>query len=125
MLIHLPIVILTTLSPIAISDAVPKFDIAKECHFESESSAVYQRCSQDEADARQKLETEWPQFIRSNRNSCLLETTIGDSASYVELLICLEMARDVDKEDANAREPAKAESAPSTPAETSVVDKHE
>jgi hypothetical protein len=35
------------------------------------------------------------------------------------------MARDVDKEDANAREPAKAESAPSTAAETSAVDKHE
>ena len=122
MFLHLPIVILTTLSPIAISDTVPKFDIARECHLESESSAVYERCSQDEADARQKLETEWPEFIRSNRNSCLVETTIGDSASYVELLICLEMARDVDKEDANA---AKAESARSTPAETGVVDKHE
>ena len=56
---------------------------------------------------------------------CLLEATIGGSASYVELLICLEMARDVDKEDANAREPAEAESAPSAPPETSVVDKHE
>jgi hypothetical protein len=122
MFLHLPIVILTTLSPIAVSDTVPKFDVAKECHFESESSAVYARCTQDEADALQKLETEWPEFIRSNRNSCLVETTIGDSASYVELLICLEMARDVDKEDANA---AKAESAPSTPAETGVVDKHE
>jgi len=122
MFLHLPIVVLTTLSPIAVSDTVPKFDVAKECHFESESSAVYARCTQDEADALQKLETEWPEFIRSNRNSCLVETTIGDSASYVELLICLEMARDVDKEDANA---AKAESAPSTPAETGVVDKHE
>jgi hypothetical protein len=125
MFLHLPVVILTTLSPIAISDTVPKFDIARECHLESESSAVYERCSQDEADARQKLETEWPEFIGAHRSSCLVETTIGDSASYVELLICLEMARDVDKEDANAREPAKAESAPSTAAETSAVDKHE
>jgi hypothetical protein len=125
MFLHLPVVILTTLSPIAISDTVPKFDIAKECHFESESSAVYERCAQDETDARRKLETEWPEFIGAHRSSCLVETTIGDSASYVELLICLEMARDVDKEDANAREPVKAESAPSTPAETGVVDKHE
>ena len=38
----------------------------------------------------------------------MAEATIGGSASYVELLICLEMARDVDKEDINAREPAKA-----------------
>ena len=36
MLLHLPIVILATLSPIAISDTVPKFDIVKECRFESE-----------------------------------------------------------------------------------------
>jgi hypothetical protein len=125
MFLHLPVVILTTLSPIAVSDNIPKFDIAKECHFESESSTVYARCSQDEADARQKLETEWPEFIGANRSSCMAEVTIGDSASYVELLICLEMARDADKEDANAREPAKAESAPPTPAEASAVDKHE
>jgi hypothetical protein len=123
MLIHLPIVVLTTLSPIAVSDPVPRFDIAKECRFESESSAAFERCSQDETDARQKLETEWPEFIGAHRSSCMAEVTIGGSASYVELLICLEMARDVDKEDSNVREPAKADSTPSATPETGMVDK--
>ena len=37
MLLHLPIVIATTFSPIQVADTIPKFDIAKECRFESES----------------------------------------------------------------------------------------
>ena len=37
MLIHLPIIILTSLHPTPIADAVPKFDIARECKFESGS----------------------------------------------------------------------------------------
>ena len=36
MLLHLPIAIIATLSPIAISETVPKFDIAKQCGFESD-----------------------------------------------------------------------------------------
>jgi hypothetical protein len=122
MLLHLPIVIATTFSPIQVADNIPKFDIAKECRFESESTTVYQRCSQDEADALQKLGEEWPQFVRANRNSCIAESTIGDSASYVELLICLEMARDVDKEDAASRD---ASAAPSASPDTDVVDKRQ
>ena len=31
MLIHLPIVILTSLHAIPVADALPKFDIAREC----------------------------------------------------------------------------------------------
>jgi hypothetical protein len=34
MLIHLPIVILTSLHPIAVADAVPQFDIVRECRTE-------------------------------------------------------------------------------------------
>ena len=67
MLLHLPIAIIATLSPIAISDTVPKLDIVKECRFESESSRAVDRCSHDEADALQQLETEWPQFVRTDR----------------------------------------------------------
>ena len=69
MLLHLPIVILATLSPIAISDALPRIDIAKECRFESESSKAFDRCSHDEADALQQLQTEWPQFVGADRSA--------------------------------------------------------
>jgi hypothetical protein len=34
MLLHLPIAILVTLSPITVSDTVPNFDIVRECRFE-------------------------------------------------------------------------------------------
>jgi hypothetical protein len=125
MLLHLPIVILVTLSPIAISDTLPKFDIAKECRFESESSEAFGRCSRDEADALQKLETEWPQFVGADRSACFTEATIGGFASYVELLICLEMARDVRNEETNPRGPQGVQSMRPAPSEMGVVDKHE
>lgn len=125
MLVHLPIVILATLSPIAISDTVPKFDIAKECRFESESSKAFDRCSHDEADALQQLETEWPHFVGADRRACLTEATVGGFASYVEMLICLEMARDVRNDKTSPSGPLEVQSTrPATP-EMSVVDKRE
>jgi hypothetical protein len=38
MLLHLPVVILATLSPIAVSDTLPKFDVVRECGFEGGST---------------------------------------------------------------------------------------
>jgi hypothetical protein len=112
MLLHLPIVILATLSPIAVSDAVPKFDIEKECHFEGGSTVVVDRCSQDEAAALRQLQAEWSRFVAVDRRACSIEaTTVAGVASYVELQICLEMARDVSNGKTNPRGPlAKAES---------------
>jgi hypothetical protein len=64
MLLHLPIVLLATLSPIAVSDTVPKFDIVKECRFESLSSADFDRCRQDEGAALRELQQVWTQFVK-------------------------------------------------------------
>jgi hypothetical protein len=94
MLLHLPIVILTTLSPIAVSDTAPTFDIARECRFEGGSTANVDQCARDEAQALRQLKTEWPQFVGVDKSLCTLQTTIGGFASYVDLLTCLEMARD-------------------------------
>ena len=41
MLFHVPVAIMATLSPVAISDAVPKFDIVRECWFEGGSNAKF------------------------------------------------------------------------------------
>jgi hypothetical protein len=125
MLLHLPILILTTLSPIAISDTIPKFDIAKGCRFESQTSEGFERCSHDEADALERLEKEWPQFVGADRNTCFTEATIGGFDSYVELMICLEMARDVRNEDNDPRVPVGVPSTGPVAPEMSVVDKHE
>jgi hypothetical protein len=94
MLLHLPIVILATLSPVAVSDAVPQFDIARECRFEGGSVQNIDRCSQDEAAALKQLDAEWTQIMSAEKSSCLSATMIGGFASYVELLTCVEMAHD-------------------------------
>jgi hypothetical protein len=90
MLLHLPIVIAATLSPVAVSDTVPQFDIVRECRFEGE----FDRCSEDEGAALRELQETWAQFAGADRKTCTTEATIGDFASYVELLSCLEMTRD-------------------------------
>jgi hypothetical protein len=128
MLLHLPIAIMATLSPIPVSDPIPSFNVARECHFESGASTNFERCSRDETDALQKLRAEWPQFVESDRRSCLSEATAAGFASYVEFLICLEMARDVAKEEGNSRGPVAktiAPSPPPAPPELNVVDKRD
>lgn len=125
MLLHLPIAIVATLSPIAVSDTVPKFDIARECRFESDSSNAVDRCSHDEADALQQLQIEWPQFIRADRSVCLGEATIGGFASYVDLLICLEMARDARVADTDTPGSPRVRSTRLAPPGLSVVDQHD
>jgi hypothetical protein len=104
MLLHLPIAILATLSPVAVSDTVPKFEIVRECRFEGGSTTEFDRCSDDESAALRQLETEWAQFVGVDRRQCVATATIGGGvASYVELLTCLEMARDLARADDSPR----------------------
>ena len=59
MLLYLPIEIQATLSPIAVSDTVPKFDIVRECGFEGETTVNFSQCSKDEVAALAQLKTLW------------------------------------------------------------------
>ena len=94
MLLHLPIAIMAMLSPIAVSNPVPTFDIARECRFESESTADFNLCSKDETDAVRQLEREWAQFVAADKRTCIGAATVGDFTSYVDLLVCLEIAKE-------------------------------
>ena len=109
MLLHLPIAILATLSPVAVSDTVPKFDILRECRFEGGSTVDFDRCSQDEAEAFEQLKANWAQFTGVDKSSCVGAATIGGVASYVELLTCLEMAREANNTDKNPRDPKRTD----------------
>ena len=40
---------------------------------------------------------EWPQFAMPDKTYCTRTTESGGSSSYVELLTCLELARDAKK----------------------------
>jgi hypothetical protein len=95
MLAHLPIIILTSLHPIAVAASVPQFDIVRECQAEGGSKETEQRCANDEMHARDQLQAEWIQFSPSAKLQCKGETSVDGTSSYVELQTCLEMERDV------------------------------
>ena len=99
MLLHLPIIILTSLHPTLIADVVPKFDIARHCQFEIGSNEDQKGCADDETQARDTLQKEWGQFTPSEKSICTQEAVGDDISSYVELLTCLEMERDVKQEE--------------------------
>ena len=105
MLLHFPIVVLATLSPIAVSDAIPRLDVEKECRFEGGSSEIFDRCMHDENEAQKDLEAVWPKVTEADRSSCVSEATTGGYASYIELLTCLEMARDVAAAEKHSADP--------------------
>jgi hypothetical protein len=79
------------------SDRVPDLNIDPSCHAAATAATVLNRneatCKRDEHDARGKLDQEWGQFTPTQRERCVSLSTLGGSASYVELLTCLEMAK--------------------------------
>jgi hypothetical protein len=122
LLLHLPIVIMVTLSPVPVSDTVPKFDIARECRFEGGSTVEVDRCSDDEGTALRDLQRDWIQFAGADKKNCTVEATTSGFASYVELLTCLEMARDAAGPNINPNEPhTNSGSLPTQSRETSVT----
>jgi hypothetical protein len=77
------------------ADAFPKFDIEHNCKLEtSESSGIgetQQSCVADEQRARDELQPKWAKYSKPDQSSCVQETSLDGTPSYVELLICLEM----------------------------------
>jgi hypothetical protein len=120
MLAHLPILIMTMLTSVATSDTVPNFDIARECRSESGSNADYDRCSDDESTALRELQEKWSQFSMSDKRTCIVSTTIGGFVSYVELLVCLQLARDVHDESDGPRDPRGTDAIPPNDLQESV-----
>jgi hypothetical protein len=118
MLLHLPIAIMVTLSPIPVSNTVPTLDMVRECRFEAGSMIDFDRCSRDEAIALRQLQQAWTEFAGADKKTCVAATTTGGFASYVELLTCLEMARDVVSANNNPQNPR---SGPTRPGRTGVT----
>jgi hypothetical protein len=97
MLMPIQLFIFASLPFTTIADSVPKFDIARSCRYEGSSKEVVAKCVEDEVEARAALQPLWIQSSAADKASCVRETTIDGTPSYVELLTCLEMARDVKK----------------------------
>jgi hypothetical protein len=100
MLISAPIIILGSHLFIMVADKVPRFDIARGCRLDNAASSSLteeqplNKCISDEQHALQQLQTQWSEFATSDRASCTTETTSDDTPSYVELLTCLQEARE-------------------------------
>ena len=79
-------------------DGVPRFDVTPGCRAGTQSGinarANMESCIESENAARDKLVKEWSQFVAADRVRCVDETNMGGPPSYVEVLTCLEMARD-------------------------------
>jgi hypothetical protein len=83
---------------VPVADDMPRFDVRPSCHAAATlTPASLESCLRDEEEARGALQVQWLQFAAPDRTQCRAETETGGSPSYVELLSCLQMARDVRK----------------------------
>jgi len=77
---------------------VPKLDVSKTCRPIAGDVTLQidsERCFKSEQAARDELKKEWASFPAANRGLCTQTATMGGMPSYVALITCLEMKRDV------------------------------
>jgi hypothetical protein len=87
---------------VAAADVVPAFDIERGCRVDSTQAfdlstglnETVKRCAADERRARAQLRTQWPRFRAADKMQCIGEADIGGTPSYVDLLTCLQLAKD-------------------------------
>src|SRR5215510_7096948 len=79
--------------------ALPSYDVRKSCKLDLQSYSTAQSnsgCLADEQNARATLVTQWTQFTPESRSRCSqMVGNVAGPQSYVELLTCLQMAKDV------------------------------
>jgi hypothetical protein len=79
----------------AVARDFPKLDVGGKCRAAANrDNAVLESCTADEQRAREQLATQWGQFVQPDRTRCTQLSSMRGFESYVELLTCLEMARD-------------------------------
>lgn len=102
MLIAVSTIVLGTQVVLTVADVVPKYDIARGCRLDSTQAfdlsaglnEPIKRCLSDEQRAMSQLQTQWSQFPATDKTQCMAEADIGGTPSYVELLTCLQLAKD-------------------------------
>ena len=85
---------------VALADNVPQLNVDQSCRGAGttgvRSGSAKQddtACKRDEEQARDKLNQGWADFTANDRAHCVRMSTQGGSPSYVELLTCLELAK--------------------------------
>jgi len=81
---------------VLVADQVPVLNVDPGCRAAA-NTAVQGRdasaCKRDEEDARGRLKEQWGSFSTADRDHCVKLSALGGSPSYVELLTCLELAK--------------------------------
>ena len=95
-------------SPVLAANDVPQFDVKPSCTAATRAANDLNQagdnlrsgdrssdnCVQDEMNAKAKLGDEWSHYTVSQRQRCTSLATLGGLPSYVELLTCLELAKE-------------------------------
>lgn len=93
-------VTLLALTP-AFADDVPKLDVGSTCRASAQAypgGGGEKACLAGEQDARTTLSQQWSQYPAETRTRCTrMVNDIPGTQSYIELLSCLEMARDAQR----------------------------
>jgi hypothetical protein len=107
------IILLAGLSTAQAAD-VPKLDVERMCRESANADPTIdysaKRCIDSEYQARDELAKKWQNFSASERQECTGVATMGGTASYVELITCLEMDQAVRQERAKAKIDSKPSS---------------
>jgi hypothetical protein len=93
-----------------VAATIPTYNVKPTCRAAIELSAVTGRtvemCEASEAQARNEMVKAWSTFTEAAKDRCL-RTSGRHAPSYVELLICLESMRDMQKRQDQEKAPAK------------------
>jgi hypothetical protein len=79
----------------------PRFDAAPGCRAGTNTGvkprADVDSCLRSEHEARDQLTRQWGEFAAADKVRCAEKTHLGGPPSYIEVLTCLELARDARK----------------------------
>jgi hypothetical protein len=79
----------------------PRFDATPGCRAGANSGVTPQpdldRCVRNEHEVRDALVRQWAEFAAADKIRCVEKTHMGGPPSYIEVLTCLELARDARK----------------------------
>lgn len=92
-----PIILVSAYTGLA---QVPRYDVNPTCRAAAVSNGFTRpqsACMGDERDARAKLEKQWSRYGLAERRRCTVMTQTGGPPSYVELLTCLQIAKEASR----------------------------
>ncbi len=98
---RLALIVMTTFlglpAAFAVEPDVPTFQATPTCRTEADGSRKTDAvCLADERAAHEQLVQQWPRFPATAKQQCLAASTdIAGMSSYVELLTCLQLTKDV------------------------------